>query len=81
MSNKNKKILSILEKYKTSFSEEDLSNLESLLSDNLKSNRSYNLFTDGACEFDDDYKPINAGIGGLLKLENEVIFSFSENIG
>ena len=40
-----------------------------VLVDNLKSNRSYNLFTDGACEFDDDYKPVNAGIGGLLKME------------
>ena len=81
MKNKNKKISSILEKYKSSFSKEDLSSLENLLSDDLQSKKSYNLFTDGACEFDDDYKPVNAGIGGLLKMDNNIIFSFSENIG
>jgi len=81
MKNKNKKISSILEKYKSSFSKEDLSSLENLLSDDLQSKKSYNLFTDGACEFDDDYKPVNAGIGGLLKIDNKIIFSFSENIG
>ncbi len=81
MTNKNKKISSILEKYKSSFSKDDLSSLENLLSDDLQSKKSYNLFTDGACEFDDDYKPVNAGIGGLLKIDNKIIFSFSENIG
>ena len=81
MKNKNKKISSILEKYKSSFSKDDLSSLENLLSDDLQSKKSYNLFTDGACEFDDDYKPVNAGIGGLLKMDNNIIFSFSENIG
>tara|TARA_B100000214_G_scaffold188035_1_gene135704 strand:- start:637 stop:1155 length:519 start_codon:yes stop_codon:yes gene_type:complete len=81
MTNKNKKISSILEKYKSSFSKDDLSSLENLLSDDLQSKKSYNLFTDGACEFDDDYKPVNAGIGGLLKINNKIIFSFSENIG
>ena len=81
MTNKNKKISSILEKYKSSFSKEDLSSLENLLSDDLQSIKNYNLFTDGACEFDGDYKPVNAGIGGLLKMDNNIIFSFSENIG
>lgn len=81
MTNKNKKISSILEKYKSSFSKDDLSSLENLLSDDLQSKKSYSLFTDGACEFDDDYKPVNAGIGGLLKIDNKIIFSFSENIG
>ena len=81
MKNKNKKISSILEKYKSSFSKEDLSSLENLLSDDLQSKKSYNLFTDGACEFDADYKPVNAGIGWLLKMDNNIIFSFSENIG
>ena len=81
MTNKNKKISSILEKYKSSFSKDDLSSLENLLSDDLQSKKSYNLFTDGACEFDGDYKPVNAGIGGLLKMDNNIIFTFSENIG
>jgi hypothetical protein len=81
MDNKNKNISDILDKYKSSFSKEDLSNLESLLSSDLEKNKKYSLFTDGACEFDKDYRPINAGIGGLIKLEDEIIFSFSENIG
>jgi len=81
MDNKNKNISDILDKYKSSFSKEDLSKLESLLSSDLEKNKKYSLFTDGACEFDKDYKPINAGIGGLIKFEDEIIFSFSENIG
>lgn len=81
MDDKNKKISDIIGKYKSSFSSDDLSNLESLLSDDLKKSKKYSLFTDGACEFDDEYKPINAGIGGVIKLEDKNLFSFSENIG
>ena len=81
MKDKNNKILSILEKYKSSFSKKDLQNLETLLSNNLEPNETYFLYIDGACEFDNNYEPINAGIGGLLKLDGKVIFSFSENIG
>ena len=78
---KNKKISKILDKYKSSFSSTDLSRLESLLSNDLDVNKEYLLFTDGACEFDKDYKPINAGIGGVIKLKDKTLFSFSENIG
>ena len=81
MNDNNKKISKILEKYKSSFSKNDLLNLESLLSNELESIKSYSLFTDGACEFDDEYKPINAGIGGVIKFDEEILFSFSENIG
>lgn len=81
MKDKNNKISSILKKYKSSFSKQDLLNLETLLSNNLEPNDTYFLYTDGACEFDENYKPFNAGIGGLLKLDGKVIFSFSENIG
>ena len=81
MNDNNKKISEILEKYKSSFSKNDLLNLESLLSNELESIKSYSLFTDGACEFDNDYKPINAGIGGVIKLKNKTLFSFSENVG
>ena len=81
MNDNNKKISKILEKYKSSFSKNDLLNLESLLSNDLESIKSYSLFTDGACEFDDEYKPINAGIGGVIKFDEEILFSFSENIG
>ena len=63
MNDKNRKISDILDKYKSSFSNDDLSNLESLLSDDSNKNKKYLLFTDGACEFDEEYKPINAGIG------------------
>ena len=81
MNDKNNKISEILEKYKSSFSKNDLLNLESLLSNELESIKSYSLFTDGACEFDDEYRPINAGIGGVIKFDEEILFSFSENIG
>ena len=81
MDSKNKKISKILDKYKSSFSSTDLSSLESLLSNDLNVNEEYLLFTDGACEFDKDYKPINAGIGGVIKLKDKTLFSFSENVG
>ncbi|NBQ34437.1 MAG: hypothetical protein EBU19_03915, partial [Gammaproteobacteria bacterium] len=74
-------LLKILDKYKSSFSSTDLSNLESLLSNDSLVNEEYLLFTDGACEFDNDYKPINAGIGGVIKLKNKILYSFSENVG
>jgi ribonuclease HI len=38
---------------------------------------SYKLFTDGASQLDRN----NAGIGGLLKSGQEIVFSFAENIG
>ncbi len=81
MDDKNRKISDILDKYKSSFSNDDLSNLESLLSDDSNKNKKYLLFTDGACEFDEEYKPINAGIGGVIKLKDKTLLSFSENIG
>ena len=65
MDSKNKKISKILDKYKSSFSSTDLLSLESLLSNDSVVNENYLLFTDGACEFDNEYKPINAGIGGV----------------
>ena len=79
MNKKHKQILKIFDKYKSTFSKTDLSTLESLMSDNL--DEVFSLFTDGACEFNDEYKPINAGIGGVVKLNDKALFSFSENIG
>ena len=63
--------------------ENSMRELEKLIgpSDSEISSESHQLYTDGAAEFDDDYKPINAAIGGLLKKGDEVIFSFAENIG
>ena len=80
MDNKNKKISKILDKYKSSFSSYDQLSLDKLLSSDSDSTK-YSLFTDGACEFDNEYKPINAGIGGVIKLKDKNIFSFSENVG
>tara|TARA_B100000902_G_scaffold248877_1_gene235541 strand:- start:526 stop:1038 length:513 start_codon:yes stop_codon:yes gene_type:complete len=79
MESKHKQILKIFDKYKSTFSKTDLSILESLMSDNL--DEGFSLFTDGACEFNDEYKPVNAGIGGVVKLNDKALFSFSENIG
>ena len=63
--------------------ENSMRELEKLIgpSDSEINSESHQLYTDGAAEFDDDYKPINAAIGGLLKKGDEVIFSFAENIG
>ena len=63
--------------------EDSMRELEKLIgpSDSKRSSESHQLYTDGAAEFDDNYKPINAAIGGLLKKGDKVIFSFAENIG
>ena len=79
---KDKKVLEILKKYKSSFSIEDQSFVEEIIEENLSENDiSFELFTDGACEFDNEHKPINAGIGGLIKKNGEVLSSFSSNVG
>jgi len=76
------KILKILERFRN-----QLTGNENKFLDHLKSNSdinekfSYHLFTDGAAEFDNNYKLINAGIGGLLKRGSKIIFTFAENIG
>ena len=79
--NKEKQILKIIDQYKSSISEDDFSKLISILKDGDDTNDSYSLFTDGACEFDDDYKPINAGIGGLIKKSDTILDSFADNVG
>lgn len=81
MDKNNKKINDILKKYKSNISDKDLSTIENLLSKNKEKTKPYFLFTDGACEFDDNYRPINAGIGGLVKFNDKTILSFYENIG
>ena len=81
MKNKEKQILRIIEKYKSSITDKDFSKIKSLFSDVGDSNKTFSLFTDGACEFDDVYRPINAGIGGLIKKNSIIIDSFAENVG
>ena len=70
MDRKNKKISKILDKYKSSFSSSDLSSLEELLSNDLSSNE-YSLFSDGACEFDDDGKCKEVKLCGDAKGQGE----------
>jgi len=53
MDDKNRKISDILDKYKSSFSKDDLSNLKSLLSDNSNKNKKYLLFTYREFEFNE----------------------------
>ena len=81
MKKKEKQILEIVDKYKAVFSKQDYSKLISFLSDSSNSSEFYCLFTDGACEFDDNYKPINAGIGGLIKKSDTILDSFADNVG
>ena len=86
--NKEKKLLKILEQFKSQLSGEEIAFIDNLAEkgESIKEawdtvDSDYHLFTDGAAEFDDNYKPINAAIGGLLKKGDKVIFSFAENIG
>ena len=83
-----KKLLKILEQFRDQLSDKEVAFIDNLtregesVEESLDTTDSdFNLFIDGAAEFDDDYKPINAAIGGLLKKGDKVIFSFAENIG
>ena len=83
-----KKLLKILEQFRNQLSDKEIAFIDELNKevepvkealDSLDSE--YNLFIDGAAEFDEDLKPNNAGIGGLIKKGDELVYSFSENIG
>jgi len=86
--NKEKKLLQILERFRNQLSDKEIAFIDDL-SKKTKSVRDvwdsldseYSLFIDGAAEFDEDLKPNNAGIGGLIKKGDELIYSFSKNIG
>ena len=85
---KEEKLLKILEQFRNELSDKELAFIDDLnnegesikkASDSTDSD--YSLFIDGAAEFDEDLKPNNAGIGGLIKKGDELVYSFSENIG
>tara|TARA_B100000427_G_scaffold259509_1_gene223637 strand:- start:186 stop:716 length:531 start_codon:yes stop_codon:yes gene_type:complete len=78
---KSKKILKILNKYESFMSEKDLKDIKDLLNLDNDSEDIFSLFTDGACQFNDEYEPVNAGIGVVLKKNDKTILEFSDNIG
>ena len=78
-----KKLIKILDRFRDKLSQKEIDLIDGMFdslesSKNLWNNNSnYSLFTDGASQLDKN----NAGIGGLLKSGEEVIFSFAENVG
>ena len=85
---KEKKLLKILERFRNQLSDKEIAFIDDI-SKNVESvkdtwdvlDSDYSLFIDGAAEFDEDLKPNNAGIGGLINKGDELVYSFSENIG
>jgi ribonuclease HI len=82
--NNEKKLIKILERFRDKLSDKEIDLIDSLVKlpntveDSVSSSdMSYKLFTDGASQLDRN----NAGIGGLLKSGQEIVFSFAENIG
>ena len=85
---KEEKLLKILEQFRNELSDKELAFIddinnegESIKKASDSTDSDYSLFIDGAAEFDQDLKPNNAGIGGLIKKGDELVYSFSENIG
>ena len=85
---KEEKLLKILEQFRNELSDKELAFIddinnegESIKKASDSTDSDYSLFIDGAAEFDEDLKPNNAGIGGLIKKGDELVYSFSENIG
>ena len=82
--NNEKKLIKILERFRDDLSDKEIALIDSLvdlpntIQDPVISiDIPYRLFTDGASQLDKN----NAGIGGLLKNGQEIVFSFAENIG
>jgi ribonuclease HI len=82
--NNEKKLIKILERFRDKLSDKEIALIDSLVKlpntveDSVSSSdMSYKLFTDGASQLDRN----NAGIGGVLKSGQEIVFSFAENIG
>ena len=76
------KVLEILKKYKSSFSKSEQSFVDEIIKNkSIYTDDHFELFTDGACEFNKEHEPINAGIGGIIKNNGKVLSSFSKNIG
>tara|TARA_Y100000385_G_scaffold281924_1_gene335534 strand:+ start:7367 stop:7891 length:525 start_codon:yes stop_codon:yes gene_type:complete len=82
--NNEKKLASILNRFRDSLSSKEIDLIDSLGGAFENVNDSWNdtatschLFTDGASQLDKN----NAGIGGLLKKGNKTLFTFAENVG
>tara|TARA_B110000438_G_scaffold38345_1_gene38104 strand:- start:468 stop:992 length:525 start_codon:yes stop_codon:yes gene_type:complete len=82
--NSKEKLIKILERFRDDLSDKEIALIDSLvdlpntIQDPVISiDIPYRLFTDGASQLDKN----NAGIGGLLKNGQEIVFSFAENIG
>lgn len=78
------KLIKILERFRDKLSSKEIALIDGLVEvpKTIKdswdsSDTSYKLFTDGASQLDKN----NAGIGGLLKSGQDIVFSFAENIG
>lgn len=78
--NQKHQIISILDRLKDSLNDEELKLYNQLKKgDDFKI---FSLFTDGACDFNDQYEPVNAGIGFIVyDSDNSVLLKVSENIG
>tara|TARA_Y100001970_G_C13989902_1_gene727669 strand:- start:38 stop:574 length:537 start_codon:yes stop_codon:yes gene_type:complete len=83
-----KKLLEILEQFRNQLSDKEIAIVDDISKkgESIKKawdtiDSDYSLFIDGAAEFDEDLKPNNAGIGGLIKKGDKLIYSFSKNIG
>ena len=78
-----KKLIKILDRFRDKLSQKEIDLIDGMFDSlgsakNLWNNNSnFSLFTDGASQLDKN----NAGIGGLLKIGEKVIFSFAENVG
>ena len=82
--NSKEKLIKILERFRDELSDKEIALIDSLVDlpntiqdPVISSDIPYRLFTDGASQLDKN----NAGIGGLLKNGQEIVFSFAENIG
>ena len=82
-----KKLLKILEQFRDQLSDKEVAFIDNLtregesIEESLDTTDSdFNLFIDGAAEFDEDLKPNNAGIGGLIKKGDELIYSYASII-
>ena len=82
--NSEEKLIKILERFRDELSDKEIALIDSLVElpntiqdPVISRDISYRLFTDGASQLDKN----NAGIGGLLKNGQEIVFSFAENIG
>ena len=78
--NQKHKMISILERLKNKLTDEELKFLNDLKKgDDFQT---FSLFTDGACDFNNQHEPVNAGIGFIIyDSDGSVQLKFSANVG